>query len=228
MVGPSLFRTWVSSPRGTWQKTELHCMPVSPPNVECRRPLHDLSAVEEQTETLPWPAQRFQENLRFCGEPSSHLCSQDDQSGATHIPCEFRVRGHFPMTPLWSAAFRRCSGETSVVSIANCDPFHKVSPSATTSSLRLSMSRTSTLEETLPPASRHTCAASFSREKPRLPKTPASEHPARWWPSGSSWRPHLQDLEDKGMGRRTRRRRSTLTVGRTLKIGLKARTQRVL
>ena len=46
----------VSSPRGTWQKTELHCVPVSPPNVECRRPLHDLSAVEEQTETLPWPA----------------------------------------------------------------------------------------------------------------------------------------------------------------------------
>ena len=47
---------------------------------------------------------------------------------------------------------------------------------------RRSKSRTHTLVDTLPPASRHIRAAAFSTANPRLPRTPAVAHDARWWP----------------------------------------------
>ena len=59
------------------------------------------------------------------------------------------------------------------------------------------------------PASRQTCAAAHSRGNPRLPKTPATWHAARWWPKESSWRPHRQVRTVGGRGICRRRRRTT-------------------
>ena len=90
--------------------------------------------------------------------------------------------------------------------MASCAPRNAVKPSATTSKRLLSMtlntarsmSRTKTFVVTRAPASLHTCAAATSRGNPLRPNTPASGHAARWWPSGSSWRPHQQVREDRG------------------------------
>ena len=45
--------------------------------------------------------------------------------------------------------------------------------------------------------------------KPRLPRTPALLHAARWWPNESSGRPHRQVRETKGKGKWRRRSKST-------------------
>ena len=50
----------------------------------------------------------------------------------------------------------------------------------------------------------------ISSANPRLPKIPALEQAARWWPRASSGRPHRQLRREKGKGRRRRRRRRTL------------------
>ena len=85
--------------------------------------------------------QRTQESRRFRGEQTTHLCRQNDQSGTTHFTSEFWAPSRFFFAPCVprSAVPSRCSGETSVVSIANCDPFYNMSPSATTSKLRPSV-----------------------------------------------------------------------------------------
>ena len=100
--------------------------------------------------------------------------------------------------------------------MASCAPLKRGRPSTTTSSLRPSawtvsraMSRRKTLVETLPPASLHTLAAALSRAYPRLPRTPALEHAARWWPLESSGRPHRQTREVRGRGSQRRRKRRT-------------------
>ena len=105
-----------------------------------------------------------------------------------------------------------------MVSTASCAPCHKVNPSATISNRRpssalwsaRSMSRTKAFVVTLAPASRQTCAAAHSSGNPLLPRTPASEHAARWWPRESSWRPHRHVREDKGNESPRRLRRTTL------------------
>ena len=103
-------------------------------------------------------------------------------------------------------------GETNVVSIESCAPRHNESPSAITSKRRpssplnspRSKSRTNWFVDTRAPASLQTCAAATSRANPLLPKTPAPEHTARWWPSVSSWRPHRHVREETGIGSRRR------------------------
>ena len=61
-----------------------------------------------------------------------------------------------------------------------------------------------------PPASLHTRAAALSMEKPLRPKTPACGQAARWWPLGSSGRPHRQLDADRGQrGTRDRLRSNT-------------------
>ena len=89
-------------------------------------------------------------------------------------------------------------------------------PSTTTSSLRASaigtsksMSLTSMLVRTRPPASRHILAATLSKAKPRRPNTPARAQAARWWPQKSSGRPHRQLRTDRGRACRRRRKRIT-------------------
>ena len=112
------------------------------------------------------------------------------------------------------------TGETMVVSMASCAPFHSGKPSTTTSNLRpsswlnswRSMSPTRTFTRTRPPASRHTRAATFSRTQPRRPRTPAVPHAARWWPRTSRGRPHRQVRADRGKGS-LRRRRSRMRKG---------------
>ena len=49
-----------------------------------------------------------------------------------------------------------------------------------------------------------------SSGNPLLPRTPASEHAARWWPRESSWRPHRQVREGRGNESPRRLRRTTL------------------
>ena len=99
------------------------------------------------------------------------------------------------------------TGETMVVSMANCAPFRKqltttsnLCPSNWLNSWR-SMSHTRTFTRTRPLASRHTRAATFSRTQPRRPKTPAVPHAARWWPRTSRGQPHRQARADRGKGR---------------------------
>ena len=94
-------------------------------------------------------------------------------------------------------------------STASWAPRHRVNPSATTSSLRLSnalksarsMSLTNMFVMTRTPASRQTCAATHSKRYTLFPNTPASAHTARWWPNLSSRRPQRQVRRIKGRGR---------------------------
>ena len=110
------------------------------------------------------------------------------------------------------------SALTNVVSNASCAPPNRGRPSATTSR-RLpsrpcrcprSRSRTMMLVVTRPPASRRIRASMLSKAKPRRPRTPALAHAARWWPLGSSGRPHWQVREVRGRGKPRRRRSKTL------------------
>ena len=121
------------------------------------------------------------------------------------------------------------------MSIANCAPGHNGSPSAMTSkrppssplNSPRSKSRTNWFVDTRASASLHTCAAATSRANPLLPKTPAPEHAARWWPRISSWRPHRHVREETVIESRRRqhnKRRNcwgsifvTLLVGRAVK-----------
>ena len=104
-----------------------------------------------------------------------------------------------------------------MVSTTSCTPPNRGSPSATTSSLLLSMtlgglrsiSRTKRLVVTLAPPSLQMRAATLSTENPRRPRTPTLEHAARWWPKTSK-RPHRHRREERGRGRRSRLERSTL------------------
>ena len=110
----------------------------------------------------------------------------------------------------------RLKGDTRVVSTASCAPWKSGRPSATTSNRRASArsggnrskSRTSTFVDTRAPASRQTRAAALSRAYPRRPSTPACAQAARWWPLGSSGRPHRQKREEGGKGSQRRRRSS--------------------
>ena len=110
----------------------------------------------------------------------------------------------------------RLKGDTRVVSTASCAPWKSGRPSATTSNRRASArwggsrsrSRTSTFVDTRAPASRQTRAAALSRAYPRRPNTPACAQAARWWPLGSSGRPHRQKREEGGKGSQRRRRSS--------------------
>ena len=68
---------------------------------------------------------------------------------------------------------------------------------------------TRTLVETRAPASRHTRAAALSNGNPRRPKTPSCGQAARWWPQGSSRRPHWQLATHKGKGHQRRLRSNT-------------------
>ena len=116
------------------------------------------------------------------------------------------------------APFRR-RGDTMVVSMASWAPWCSDNPSATTSkrlvsgrSAGRSMSRISTLVDTLAPASLHTRAAADSRAYPRRPKTPTCAQAARWWPRESSGRPHRQLREEGGKGSQRRGRINTLNA----------------
>ena len=128
---------------------------------------------------------------------------------AKMMPSMFAVPGLAVPTPRM--------GDTRVVSIASCAPPYRGNPSTRTSNRRASwafgrarsISLTMTFTATLPPASRQTRAAALSTANPRLPNSPALEHAARWWPQGSSERPHRQKRNERGSGRRRRRRRST-------------------
>ena len=56
---------------------------------------------------------------------------------------------------------------------------------------------------------RYTRAAALSTANPRLPRTPACAHDAKWWPKESRKRPHRHVREVGGNGRRKRRNKST-------------------
>ena len=106
---------------------------------------------------------------------ASNLGGQHNQASPTSFTTEFRVgpllaeakplrtQRHRCWLPCFSQTHRASTGETRVVSMANCAPRQSVSPSATTSSLRASsalkwprsMSRTNMLVVTRAPASGH-------------------------------------------------------------------------
>ena len=97
-------RTRVSRKRRVTNHCEMHtkltCAPLTltrtraPPRARTVGP--SLFRRQQLSRLRLCLGQRIQENRRFCGEPSAHLCSQDDQSGATHIPCELWARSRFP------------------------------------------------------------------------------------------------------------------------------------
>ena len=64
--------------------------------------------------------------------------------------------------------------------------------------------------ETQVPASRQICSTALSTANPRLLRTPALLHAARWWPNKSRRRPHTQERTDKDKGILRRLKRSTL------------------
>ena len=107
------------------------------------------------------------------------------------------------------------TGLTKVVSIANCAPWKRGKPSATTSRRRSSnwppgkrsRSWTLMLVDTLAPASLQMRAAQLSKGNPRRPSTPEVAHAARWWPRESSGWPHRQKADERGSGHQRRRRR---------------------
>ena len=108
-----------------------------------------------------------------------------------------------------------------MVSMANCAPPKRGSPSTTTSSLRASAtgtcksnSLTSMFVVTRPPASLQTRAAADSTANPRLANHPARAHAARWWPNESNWRPHRHK---RGQGRSGRsQQQNTKQMGRNI------------
>ena len=114
----------------------------------------------------------------------------------------------------------RRNTETRVVSTASWAPWKSCNQSTKISTRRSSMlfgmamsiSWIRMLVVALPPASLHTRAAADSTEKPRLPRTPATAHAARWWPQKSSGRPHRQTRLDEGRGSQRRRRRRMRNV----------------
>ena len=76
----------------------------------------------------------------------------------------------------------------------------------------VSRAQTKTFVVTRGPASRHIRAPALSRANPRLPKIPALEQAARWWPRAWSGRPHRHLRRAKGKGRRRWRRRSDPSI----------------
>ena len=100
---------------------------------------------------------------------------------------------------------------TKVVSIANCAPWKRGKPSATTSKRRSSnwppgkrsKSWTLMLVDTLAPTSLQMREAQLSKGNPRRPSTPEVAHVARWWPRESSGWPHRQKADERERARDT-------------------------
>ena len=163
-----------------------------------REPLQSLGRCVESHDAFPRRDRIWNGVVRMSAAPAELWQTSGTIRG---MPVPFRLRACANAAPFRLAL----SGDTDpsprnvdtmVVSIASWAPWKSGNPSATTSSRRPSK-----LRETLAPASLHTRAAAFSSANPRRPNTPALEHAARWWPLGSSGRPHRQVREDSGRGR---------------------------
>ena len=160
------------------------------------------------------------------GPPATHLSTKVNEACPPALTCKLRVRTFLPSSSLLQSRtiHGRCSGSRCAIAahgrhhccvygqlraLPQCEAVgdHLKPAPIKPVVLPRSRSRTNTSADTRVPASRHTWAAAHSSKNPLLPRTPASAHAARWCPRMSSWRPHRQVREHKGMGRRRRQQR---------------------
>ena len=111
-------------------------------------------------------------------------------------------------------ALDKCTACRNGLGRGRCRPRERTGrgrPSARTGETTVVLNKEETHQRRLPSVDRRDVQRHLQRRKSQLPKTPALEHAARWWPTSSSAPPHRHIREDKGKGGQ-RRRRSTLLL----------------
>ena len=179
--GPHLVHP--DAPTTTMRELWQHCMRGGKTTGASMLAGRDLAGLEAHLVPWLWPSagqkQRIRPTtcrpLRRRGQPigSGH---SDREAQGKWPPCRLATVRAAPLTSAqrgWGVPSRR-TGDTEVVSTTSWEPWNRGNPSTTTSILRLSnrsgaarsMSWTLTLEDTRPPASRQTLAATDSRTNP--------------------------------------------------------------
>ena len=139
------------------------------------------------------PGQTADEVLRFLGPPSPNLCCLRPRAAANAAPFSLAHLGRG--NHLASRRRRVLCQQQFPIARASVEPGPCPEPSRSETPLRRLPGRRG--------------QPHFPKRNPVVPKTPAVAQAARWWPRGSSGRPHRQSRSEGGIGNQRRHNKRT-------------------